>query len=64
MLSGDTLFKETHGRTDFPTGSQEQMEHSLKEILFKLPDETEVLPGHGDSSTIGYEKNNNMINFE
>ena len=64
LLAGDTLFYGSHGRTDFPTGDQEQMEKSLKEILFKLPDDTEVLPGHGEKTSIGYEKQHNMINFE
>lgn len=64
LLAGDTLFSGSHGRTDFPTGDQVQMENSLKEILFKLPDDTEVLPGHGEKTSIGYEKKHNMINFE
>lgn len=64
LLAGDTLFCGSHGRTDFPTGDQGQMENSLKEILFKLPDDTEVLPGHGEKTSIGYEKKHNMINFE
>ena len=62
LLSGDTLFFTSHGRTDFPTGSPEQMENSLKNILFKLPDHTKVYPGHGEPTTIGHEKKYNMIN--
>lgn len=64
LLSGDTLFSGSHGRTDFPTGDQEQMKRSLEEILFKLPDDIQVLPGHGGSTSIGYEKKHNLINFE
>ena len=63
LLSGDTLFFTSHGRTDFPTGSPEQMENSLKNILFKLPDHTKVYPGHGEPTTIGHEKKYNMINY-
>ena len=58
VLTGDTLFKGTHGRTDFPGGSQKQIMHSIHNILFKLPDETKVYPGHHGASTIGNEKKN------
>lgn len=59
LVSGDTLFAESVGRTDFPTGSMGTLIRSIKEKLFVLPDETKVYPGHGDSTTIGYEKRNN-----
>ena len=58
VLTGDTLFKGTHGRTDFPGGSQKQIMHSIHNILFKLPDETKVYPGHHGASMIGSEKKN------
>lgn len=61
LISGDTLFKDSFGRTDFYGGNFKDIEHSLKEVLFKLPDDTEVFPGHGPSTTIAYEKDNNMI---
>lgn len=61
LISGDTLFAKTCGRTDFPTGSMDSIVRSIKEKLFILPDETKVYPGHGESTTIGYEKENNMI---
>ncbi len=64
LLSGDTLFYESHGRTEFPTGDREQMKHSLLDILFKLPDDTEVFTGHGESTTIGYEKKHNLLFYE
>lgn len=59
LISGDTLFQESVGRTDFPTGSMSNLVRSIKEKLFVLPDETKVYPGHGGSTTIGYEKENN-----
>lgn len=60
LLSGDTLFRGTHGRTDFETSSYEDMKHSLKR-LFELPPNTLVLPGHGSPTTIEYEKGHNII---
>lgn len=59
LISGDTLFQESVGRTDFPTGSMSALVRSIKEKLFVLPDETKVYPGHGDSTTIGHEKQYN-----
>lgn len=59
VISGDTLFAESVGRTDFPTGSMSQIVNSIKTKLFQLPDETKVLPGHGDETSIGYEKKYN-----
>lgn len=59
LLSGDTLFFESLGRTDLPTGSSTQILTSLKDKLMVLPDDTLVLPGHGCSTTIGYERKNN-----
>ena len=56
LLSGDTLFCGGVGRTDFPTGSAEELERSIKERIFALPEETAVYPGHGESTTVGREK--------
>ena len=59
LVAGDTLFAESVGRTDFPTGSMGTLIRSIKEKLFVLPDETRVYPGHGDSTTVGHEKEYN-----
>lgn len=56
LISGDTLFEESVGRTDFPTSSTGELIRSVKERLFVLPDETVVYPGHGELTTIGHEK--------
>lgn len=59
VVSGDTLFAESVGRTDFPTGSMGTLVRSIREKLFVLPEETVAYPGHGDSTTIGHEKKYN-----
>lgn len=59
LFSGDTLFLMSVGRTDFPGGNSNTLVESIKNKLFNLPDSTEVCPGHGQSTTIGYEKENN-----
>ena len=59
LLAGDTLFQESVGRTDLPTGSMGTLVRSIREKLFVLPDDTKVYPGHGDSTTIGHEKKYN-----
>ena len=59
LMSGDTLFAGSVGRTDYPTASSAAMMESLHDKLCKLPDDTDVYPGHGEFTTIGYEKQNN-----
>ena len=59
LISGDMLFCGSVGRTDFPTGSMGEITASLHKLLEMLPDKTAVLPGHGDHTTIEYEKRYN-----
>lgn len=61
LISGDTLFEGSVGRTDFPTGSASMLMCSIKEKLFVLPEDTPVYSGHGEPTTIGYEKQNGII---
>ncbi|MDD3904304.1 MAG: MBL fold metallo-hydrolase [Sphaerochaeta sp.] len=57
IFTGDTLFAGTIGRTDLEGGSYEQIIHSCRKLL-TLPDEVQILPGHGPLSTIKEERNN------
>lgn len=59
VFSGDTLFAESVGRTDFPGGSMSQLLSEIKEKLMKLPDDTVVYSGHGPVTTIGWERQYN-----
>lgn len=61
IIAGDVLFKDSIGRTDLPGGDFAILESSIKNKLYKLADETIVLPGHGPSTIIGYEKLNNQF---
>lgn len=56
LFSGDTLFCASYGRTDFPGGSEAELFRSIKGKLLVLPNETEVFPGHNNSTTIQSEK--------
>ena len=56
LISGDTLFEGTYGRTDFEGGSAKSMKESLAKLA-KLPDKTLVFPGHGNHTTIAKERN-------
>jgi hydroxyacylglutathione hydrolase len=56
LLAGDTLFQGSIGRTDLPGGSYPQILASIREKLLTLPDEMVVYPGHGDTTTIGTER--------
>lgn len=59
LFSGDSLFRAQIGRCDFPGGDEHQLIKALKERILTLPDDVQVLPGHGDSTTIGYERQYN-----
>lgn len=59
LFSGDTLFCQSVGRTDFPGGSMKKIVRSIKEKLLVLPDEVRVYPGHMDLTTIGMERAQN-----
>ncbi len=59
LLSGDTLFKRSIGRTDFPGGDAQLIQKSIKTRLLTLPEETEVIPGHGPQTVIFQEKKTN-----
>lgn len=61
LFSGDTLFRGSVGRTDLFGGNFGKLSDSIKSKLFKLDDKTEVFPGHGDMTTIGFEKKYNEI---
>lgn len=61
LISGDTLFAESLGRTDLPTGSSSVIVSSITEKLLVLPEDTMVYPGHGDPTTIGHEKVYNPV---
>ncbi|MEM4035739.1 MAG: MBL fold metallo-hydrolase [Fervidicoccaceae archaeon] len=59
VFVGDTLFAGSVGRTDLPGGSEEALLESLRELCTLLPPDTEVYPGHGPSTTLGAEIENN-----
>jgi hydroxyacylglutathione hydrolase len=59
LFSGDTLFRESIGRSDFPTGDGDQLLSSIKESLWSLPQETVVYSGHGDQTDINHELHHN-----
>lgn len=59
LFSGDTLFQESVGRTDFPRGSASDLIRSIREKLMPLPDDVTVYTGHDESTLIGYERMHN-----
>ena len=61
LFSGDTLFRESVGRTDLATGNERDIINSLNNRLMSLEDDIVVYPGHGQSTTIGYERENNVF---
>ncbi|MBM3775882.1 MAG: MBL fold metallo-hydrolase [Acidobacteria bacterium] len=61
LIAGDTLFRESIGRTDLPGGDYGQILKSIHHKLLVLPDETLVIPGHGPNTTIGHERQANLF---
>ena len=59
LFSGDTLFRSSIGRSDFPTGNQDTLIKSIQTKLLTLPEDVRVYPGHEDDTTIALEKTNN-----
>lgn len=59
VFTGDALFYRSLGRTDFPGGDHDTLLRSIRKVLFALPEETAVLPGHGPATSIGNERRNN-----
>jgi len=59
LIAGDTLFAGSIGRTDLPGGSFDKIIHSLHGSILALPDDTDVIPGHGPATTIGQERETN-----
>jgi hydroxyacylglutathione hydrolase len=59
LIAGDTLFAGSIGRTDLPGGSMQKILRSLHDTVLALPDETVVVPGHGELTTIGEERETN-----
>jgi hydroxyacylglutathione hydrolase len=59
LIAGDTLFAGSIGRTDLPGGSMQKILRSLHDTVLALPDETLVVPGHGELTTIGEERESN-----
>jgi hydroxyacylglutathione hydrolase len=58
-FDGDVLFASGVGRTDLTGGDWDTLTRSIREVLFKLPDETVIYPGHGPETTVAYEKAHN-----
>jgi glyoxylase-like metal-dependent hydrolase (beta-lactamase superfamily II) len=61
LVAGDTLFRDSIGRTDLPGGDGRQILRSIHEKLMPLPADTVVIPGHGENTTIGREKQFNYF---
>ena len=59
VISGDVLFRGSIGRTDLPGGDMNTLERSIRDVLYRLPDNTVVFSGHGPATSIGQEKRHN-----
>ena len=60
VFAGDTLFSGTVGRADFPGGNMGLLVSGIREKILIMPDETVVYPGHGEATTVGAEKRDNV----
>ncbi|WP_404328389.1 MBL fold metallo-hydrolase [Mesobacillus maritimus] len=61
LFTGDTLLAGMIGPTNLPSGNREELKNSIKTKLFTLPPDLTIYPGHGETSTIGYEKEHNLF---
>lgn len=59
VFVGDVIFQGSIGRTDFPDGDFQALADGIRGKLYRLPDDTELLPGHGPATTVGWEKEHN-----
>jgi glyoxylase-like metal-dependent hydrolase (beta-lactamase superfamily II) len=59
LLAGDVIFRMSIGRTDLPGGNHEDLIRNIKEKVFTLPENTRILPGHMEETSVGFEKKNN-----
>ncbi|GAB4240805.1 MAG: MBL fold metallo-hydrolase [Ekhidna sp.] len=59
LIGGDVLFRESIGRTDLPGGNHDALLSNIQEKVYTLPEDVEVHPGHGPTTTIGHEKRHN-----
>lgn len=59
LIGGDVLFQNSIGRTDLPGGDHQTLLNSIQKRIYRLPEDVEVYPGHGPTTTIGFEKNTN-----
>ncbi len=61
LIAGDTVFRQSIGRTDLPGGNYQLLIESIRNKILVLPEKTEIMPGHGPSTTVGYEKSYNQF---
>ncbi len=59
LIAGDVIFRESIGRSDLPGGDYATLESSIKQKVYTLPKDTNIFPGHGPQTTVGYEMMNN-----